>query len=108
MVPVSRCPTCGAMAFPARDRCAACGTETPDSTSLDGAGRVVASTWVPSAFGLEGFGADGFGVVWVDLDDGPRVQALVADGAPAPDVVGRVDLVVLEGVDLPVFAAEAT
>jgi len=67
----------------------------------------VASTWVPAPFGLEGFASDGYGVAWVDLDDGPRVQVLVADAAPARDATGTVDVVILEGVELPVFAPEA-
>ena len=74
---------------------------------LDGRGRVVASTWVPTPFGIEGFGADGYGVSWVDLEGGPRVQALVADVAPLRDATGTVDVVILDGVALPVFAPEA-
>jgi uncharacterized OB-fold protein len=108
MLPVSRCAACGETAFPPRDQCARCSAPSPDTGSSDGRGRVVASTWVPTAFGIPGFGADGFGVAWVDLDDGPRVQVLVADGAPGPDTRGTVDLQVLEGVDLPVFAPEAS
>ena len=108
MLPISRCPACGEAASPPRDHCARCGAESPGSDPSDGRGRVVASTWVPGAFGLEGFGPDGFGVAWVDLDDGPRVQVLVAGGPPGPDARGTVDLVVVEGVDLPVFAPEAS
>lgn len=74
---------------------------------IGGRGRVVASTWVPGAFGIDGFGAGGFGVAWVDLEDGPRVQVLVADAAPAAGTPGAVDVRVLEGVDLPVFSVES-
>ena len=74
---------------------------------LGGRGRVAAATWVPGRFGLEGFGADGYSVAWVELDDGPRVQALVADAAPARDTRGVVDVVILDGVEVPVFVAEA-
>ena len=74
----------------------------------DGAGQVVAATWVPSPFGLEGFGGDGYGVAWVDLDDGPRVQALVADTAPPADARGSVHVVVLEGVTIPVFGVQSS
>jgi len=111
MLSVSRCPACGETAFPVRDRCAACGAATPDAVGIAGRGRVVASTWVPGAFGIDGFGidgfgADGFGVAWVDLEDGPRVQVLVADAAPGPDAPGTVEVRVLEGVALPVFSPE--
>jgi hypothetical protein len=59
-------------------------------------------------FGLEGFGADGYGVAWVDLDDGPRVQVLVADVAPEPDARGTVELSELNAVPLPVFVPEGS
>jgi len=66
-------------------------------------GVACAATFVPAAFGLEGFGGSGYGVVWIDLDDGPRVQALVADAAPPADARGAVDVIVLEDVTIPVF-----
>ena len=74
----------------------------------DGAGRVVAATFVHSAFGLEGFGGDGYGVAWIDLDDGPRVQVLVADTAPEADARGAVDIIVLEDVTIPVFEVRSS
>jgi uncharacterized OB-fold protein len=106
MLWVSRCAVCGEVAFPPRDQCAKCGDASQETVTLEARGRVVASTWVPSRFGLDGFGAEGFGVAWVDLDGGPRVQVL-ADTAPAPDTRGTVDVAVLEGVDLPLFRTEA-
>jgi uncharacterized OB-fold protein len=108
MLSVTRCPACGEIAFPPRDQCARCGAASPDVVSASGRGRVVASTWVPAAFGIEGFGADGFGVAWVDLDGGPRVQVLVGEQAPDPDTTGTVDVRVLEGIDLPVFVPEGS
>jgi hypothetical protein len=74
----------------------------------DGAGRVVAATFVPSPFGLEGFGGDGYGVAWVDLDDGPRVQVLVGDASPPADARGAVDVIELEGVPIPVFEVRSS
>jgi uncharacterized OB-fold protein len=103
----ARCPACGEASFPPRDRCLHCGTSPLDAADLDGGGRIVAATWVPSPFGKEGFGADGYGVAWVDLDAGPRVQVLVAEAAPARDSRGTVDVVTLDGVELPVFVPEA-
>ena len=75
---------------------------------MDGAGRLVMATWVPGRFGLEGFGGDGYGVAWVDLDAGPRVQVLVEGAAPDPYTRGTVEVVTVEPVELPVFRPEAT
>jgi hypothetical protein len=69
---------------------------------------VVAAPSVPAAFGLEGFGGNGFGVAWIDLDDGPRVQVLVADAAPPADARGAVDILVLEDVTIPVFEVRSS
>jgi len=103
MLVIARCPSCGERSFPPRDRCAQCGSVGQEAMDHDGAGRVVAATFVPAAFGLEGFGGSGYGVAWIDLDDGPRVQALVADAAPPADARGAVDVIVLEDVTIPVF-----
>jgi uncharacterized OB-fold protein len=86
-----RCPRCGAPGAP---------------VELAGRGHVVASTWVTASLGLDDFGADGYGVAWIDLDDGPRVQALVAGAAPDPDVHGTVDIVEVGALAAPVFIPE--
>jgi uncharacterized OB-fold protein len=103
----ARCSVCGEVSYPPRDRCARCGAAATEIAELEGHGRVIASTWVPAPFGLEGFAPDGYGVAWVDLDDGPRVQVLVADAAPPRDAPGSVGVLTLEGVELPVFEPEA-
>jgi len=102
-----RCSTCGHTSVPPRDICPACGAGELVETTLTGDARVFAATWIPSPFALEGFGADGFAVAWVDLDGGPRVQVLAEGHAPEPGVPGTVHTVVLEPYSLPVFRAEA-
>jgi len=103
MLVIAQCPSCGERSFPPRDRCAQCGSVGQEAVDHDGAGRVIAATFVPSAFGIEGFGGDGYGVAWVDLDGGPRVQALVADAAPPAGAHGAVDVLVLHDVTIPVL-----
>jgi hypothetical protein len=66
------------------------------------------ATWVPTRFGLDGIGGEGYAVAWVDLDAGPRVQVVAEGSAPDPDVRGTVEIVTLEGVEVPVFRSEAT
>jgi uncharacterized OB-fold protein len=108
MLVIAQCPSCGERSFPPRDRCAQCGSVGQEAVDHDGAGQVVAATFVPSAFGLEGFGSGGYGVAWIDLDDGPRVQALVAAAAPPAAARGGVDIIVLEEVTIPVFEERAS
>ena len=106
MLPGIRCSACGLVSSPPRDSCPRCGATDLASVELDG-GQVVASTWVPSKYGKDGFGADGFGVAWVDLDDGPRVQVFVAASAPPAGVRGVVNLLPIDGAELPVFEPES-
>lgn len=106
MVPATSCPACGLVTVPPRARCPQCGAPSGEVTAVEGGGRVVASTWVAASLGLDGFGADGYAVAWVDLDAGPRVQTLVADEAPSPDVRGTVDVAELSSVVVPVFVPE--
>ena len=56
--------------------------------SADRAAVVWAATWVPSPSPIEGYGAEGYAVCWVDLADGGRVQVLVDGEAPAPGTAG--------------------
>jgi uncharacterized protein len=70
----SRCPACRAMAFPGRVVCGACGCRSLDPAELSGLGRVHAFTTVhtPPA----GFDRPYLAAV-VDLDEGPRVFAML-------------------------------
>jgi ribosomal protein S27AE len=70
----TRCPACGTVAFPSRAVCGNCGCRTLEPAELSGQGSVHAFTTVrtPPA----GFDAPYLAAV-VDLDEGPRVFAML-------------------------------
>jgi uncharacterized OB-fold protein len=77
----SRCPACGAAAFPARTVCGDCGHRSLEAAELSGRGRVHAATSVATP--PAGFERPYLAAV-VDLDEGPRVFGLLtADPGPA-------------------------
>lgn len=61
------------------------------SVATEQRATVWAATWVPSRSPVDGFGADGYAVAWVDLDSGERVQVLVDGGSPDPGATGRIE-----------------
>jgi hypothetical protein len=68
---------------------------------------VWASTWVPTESPIEGFGAGGYAVAWVDLGDGSRRQLLVSgDRAPAPLTHGSIRTAQLGDETVELFFAE--
>lgn len=71
----------------------------------DRTATVWAATWVPSASPIEGFGADGYGVCWVDLTGGERVQVLASGDAPAPGTAGALVTRTFGDVAVEVFEA---
>jgi len=74
----SRCPRCGATAFPRRAVCIQCGG-APEPLRLSGAGTVHA--WTLLANPPDGFaGARHYGCI--DLDEGPRVLCILGDEQP--------------------------
>ncbi len=77
----TRCPACGPVAFPSRAVCGNCGCRTLEPAELSGEGRVHAFTTVrtPPA----GFDAPYLAAV-VDLDEGPRVFAMLTAEPPEP------------------------
>lgn len=82
----SRCPACGAVAFPGRLVCAECGARDLDAHALSGTGTVHAATRLdtpPAGF------EPPIVVAVVDLDEGPRTFALLA-GPDAPPAGTRV------------------
>jgi uncharacterized OB-fold protein len=81
----TRCPACGTVAFPSRAVCGGCGCRTLEPAELSGQGSVHAFTTVrtPPA----GFDAPYLAAV-VDLDEGPRVFAMLT--AEPPATAGRV------------------
>ena len=62
------------------------------SRTDDQEAEIWASTWISSPCPVDGFGSEsGYSVAWVQVIDGPRLQALVAgDAAPPPGTPGRV------------------
>jgi uncharacterized OB-fold protein len=83
----SRCESCGAVAFPARQVCGECGGRDLLTKTLTGGGRVVSTTHVvtPPA----GFDSP-IDVAIVDLQEGPRVFALLTQPAHEGDSVQAV------------------
>ncbi len=77
----TRCPACGTYAFPSRAVCGNCGCRTLEAAELSGEGNVHAFTTVrtPPA----GFDAPYLAAV-VDLDEGPRVFAMLTAEPPEP------------------------
>jgi uncharacterized OB-fold protein len=87
----SRCTDCGETFFPRRAVCARCLAADLVDTTLGPHGRLYTFTWVHvPLFGTRGAEARGYGVGQIDLDEGPRVQAVLA--------LGREDLAI--GMDL--------
>jgi uncharacterized protein len=76
----TRCPACGKVAFPSRAVCGECGCRALEPARLSGEGSVHAFTTVrtPPA----GFDAPYLAAV-VDLDEGPRVFAMLTAEPPA-------------------------
>jgi hypothetical protein len=66
-----------------------------------------AATWISGPCPVEGFGNDdGYAVAWVQVDDGPRLQALVAGAnAPAPGTRGWVNRHLVGDESIDVFSA---
>ncbi|MHB8611391.1 MAG: Zn-ribbon domain-containing OB-fold protein [Candidatus Dormibacteraceae bacterium] len=77
----SRCESCGAIAFPARQVCGQCGSRDQSTATLAGSGIVVSTTHVvtpPAGFDQP------IDVALIDLAEGPRLFALLT----APALVG--------------------
>ena len=88
----SRCDECGAVFHPARPVCLACHGRVLSDARFSGAGTLYACTHVamPLRPGMR-TGRD-YWVAQVDLDDGPRVQGLLAPDVPAPRIGMRLRL----------------
>jgi uncharacterized OB-fold protein len=90
----SRCESCGAIAFPARNVCGQCGRRELSPVTLAGRGSVVSSTHVvtpPAGFERP------IEVALVDLAEGPRVFALLTAPASPGTTVQAVPAPVREG-----------
>jgi len=77
----SRCPNCGEVFFPRRLVCAQCLHEGCADVELSTGGRLWTWTYchVP-LFGKKDTDVPGYGVGQVDLEEGPRVQAILVGG----------------------------
>ena len=73
--------------------------------SGDRSAVVWAATWVPSPSPIDGYGADGYAVGWVDLADGSRMQVLVDGEAPSPGTNGVVRNRTFGDIDVELFEA---
>jgi uncharacterized protein len=86
-----RCPACGAVTFPGRAVCGACGCRSLEPAELSGLGQVHAFTTVDTP--PAGFDRPYLAAV-VDLDEGPRVFAMLTaepgDGRRVRAVPARV------------------
>jgi hypothetical protein len=75
--------------------------------TADRSAIVWSATWVPSRSPIEGFGAEGYAVAWVDTADGVRTQVLVAGPAPEPGTRGRLTSHTFGGDTVELFEAGA-
>ena len=77
----SRCPNCGEVFYPRRFVCAQCLTEGCTDVELSTHGRIWTWTYchVP-LFGRKHADVPGYGVGQIDLEEGPRVQSILAGG----------------------------
>jgi uncharacterized OB-fold protein len=84
----TRCAACGEVLFPRREICAKCLSDRTEDTIIGPQGTLYTWTYthVP-LFGSMRAEAGGYGVGQVDLEDGPRVQAVLS-GAPGDFAVG--------------------
>jgi len=93
----ARCRQCRKISFPPRAVCAGCGSESSEPASLSDHGKIVTWTVVrvaPTPFALQA----PYVVAIVELDDGVRVTAQIADahgeeldfGTPVRRVLRRV------------------
>lgn len=89
MLAGSRCLACGALAFPARDACMACGRRDMTGTALATTGTLYSSTTIH----VSSSRPTPYAIGYVDLDDGVRVLTGIAGPADLlqPDSRVRLD-----------------
>lgn len=75
----TRCEACGEVFFPRRKVCAKCLADRVTDVELGPGGSLYTFSWVHvPLFGALRAEAGSYGVGQVDLDEGPRVQAVLA------------------------------
>jgi uncharacterized OB-fold protein len=87
-----RCDGCGTVFHPPRPVCLACHGRALHETSLSGAGTLHACTHVAMKLRPGMRATSGYWVAQVDLDDGPRVQGLLAAELTEPRIGMRLRL----------------
>jgi uncharacterized OB-fold protein len=94
----SRCRTCGERFYPRRATCARCLSYDTEEVALGPRGRLYTWTFlhVPG-FGEHRTGQDGYAAGQIDLEDGPRVQAVLT-GEPGDFQIGMAMEMVLAEV----------
>lgn len=90
----TECPACGHLAFPPRDICIKCGDDSPQPRRLIGRGRIYSFTVLhqgPDSFD----GSVPYAVGLIDLEEGPRITAMLTDVSPDDIAIGmQVQMVV--------------
>ncbi|OBF24843.1 hypothetical protein [Mycobacterium sp. ACS4331] len=71
----------------------------------DRTATVWSSTFIPTKSPFSDFGAEGYSVAWVDVEQG-RLQVLVDGDRPVPGTVGRLVVRSLDGVPVDLFTAD--
>ena len=90
----SQCNSCREVAFPPRHVCGRCGSRALSPMTLSGSGSVISATHVetpPAGFDRP------IDVALVDLAEGPRLFALLAEPAPPGTLVQAVAAPVRDG-----------
>jgi uncharacterized OB-fold protein len=95
---VQRCRGCGALRFPARDRCSACLARDADWAPVSGRGKIFSLAVMHQVY-HPGFASEvPYAVVLVELDEGPRLISNVVGCPPGELRVGMPLEVVFEAV----------
>jgi uncharacterized OB-fold protein len=95
---VQRCRGCGALRFPARDRCSACLAREADWAPVSGRGKIFSLAVMHQVY-HPGFASEvPYAVVLVELDEGPRLVSNVVGCPPGELRVGMPVEVAFEAV----------
>lgn len=81
-----RCTACAGLHFPPLARCPACGGEDLTPHRLSGRGHIFAVTRIEKAGAPPEFATGGYWVAIVQLEEGLRITAQLADVAEPPQI----------------------
>ena len=95
---VQRCQRCGALRFPARDRCSACLAREAEWVPVSGRGKIFSFAVMHQVY-HPGFASEvPYAVVLVELEEGPRLVSNVVGYPPGELRVGMPVEVVFDAV----------